>query len=76
MPGRLRDRLVAIDVLRLGDVDLSIAREEGEGFRSVAEWRHAHERFWNEEVIPNLPGGFAEPLSDETRIVIERFRRG
>jgi uncharacterized protein YhfF len=64
--------LLAVDVIRLGDADLSLARDEGEGFESVSEWRQAHERFWREEVIPNLPEGFA--LTDDTEIVVERFR--
>jgi uncharacterized protein YhfF len=46
-----------------GEVDLQFARDEGEGFESVAEWRAAHERFWADHQI-----------SDETLIVCERFR--
>jgi uncharacterized protein YhfF len=64
--------LVAVDVIRLGDADLRLAFDEGEGFKTVSEWREAHERFWREEVIPNLPEGFA--LTDDTEIVVERFR--
>src|SRR4051794_41818112 len=52
----------AVDVIRLGDVDLALAREEGEGFGSVAEWRQAHVRFWTREVIPRLPKSMASPL--------------
>jgi uncharacterized protein YhfF len=64
----------AVDVIRLGDVDLTLAREEGEGFRSVAEWREAHERFWAEEVMPRLPANMAGPLADDAKIVVVRFR--
>jgi uncharacterized protein YhfF len=64
--------LLAVDVIRLGDADLSLARDEGEGFESVAEWREAHERFWSDEVIPELPDGLT--LSDDTEVVVERFR--
>jgi uncharacterized protein YhfF len=64
--------LLAVDVIRLGDADLSLARDEGEGFESVAEWREAHERFWSDEVIPELPNGLT--LSDDTEVVVERFR--
>jgi uncharacterized protein YhfF len=66
--------IVAVDVIRLGDADLRLAVEEGEGFRSVAEWREAHERFWNDEVKPHIPGRFAWRLDDDTQIVVERFR--
>ncbi len=44
-------------------VDLQFARDEGEGFESVADWRAAHERFWADREI-----------TDETLIVCERFR--
>jgi uncharacterized protein YhfF len=59
--------LTAVDVIRLGDADLSLTEDEGEGYNSVNEWRREHERFWRE-------GGFADPLTDDTRIVVERFR--
>ena len=66
--------IVAVDVIRLADADLRLAVEEGEGFGSVAEWREAHERFWNDEVKPQLRGGSAWQLDDDTRVVVERFR--
>ena len=50
-------------VVRAGDVDLDFARDEGEGFESVADWREAHERFWADHEI-----------TDDTLIVAERFR--
>jgi uncharacterized protein YhfF len=46
-----------------GEIDLQFARDEGEGFETVAEWRAAHERFWSDQEI-----------TDETLIVAERFR--
>jgi uncharacterized protein YhfF len=49
--------------LRVGDIDLAFALDEGEGFSTVEEWRIEHERFWAD----------AE-LSDDTVIVAERFR--
>jgi uncharacterized protein YhfF len=65
---------LAVDVIRLGDADLRLAVAEGEGFESVAHWRAEHERFWNDEVLPTLPAEAAVPLSDETRVVVQRFR--
>jgi uncharacterized protein YhfF len=52
-----------VRVLRAGDVDLSFARDEGEGFETVTEWRRAHEDFWA-----------AHEIGDDTLIVAERFR--
>lgn len=66
--------LTAVDVIRLCDADHDLAREEGEGFNTVTEWRREHERFWRERVIPTLSGPLAVELTDETRIVVERFR--
>jgi uncharacterized protein YhfF len=66
--------LLSVEVIRLGDADMDLAREEGEGFKTVTEWRLEHERFWREEVIPELSGPLAVELTDETRIVVERFR--
>lgn len=54
-------------VLPLGEVDLAFARDEGEGFESVADWRVAHEGFWASH--------FADvAVDDDTPIVAERFR--
>ncbi len=64
----------AVDVIRLGDADLALAHEEGEGFESVAEWRLAHERFWAEDVMPRLPANLAGPLNDDAKVVVVRFR--
>jgi uncharacterized protein YhfF len=64
--------LTAVEVIALGDVALDLAKAEAEGFESVAEWREAHERFWSDEVIPELPDGLT--LRDDTEVVIERFR--
>jgi uncharacterized protein YhfF len=49
-------------VLPAGDIDERFARDEGEGFESVEEWRVAHEDF------------FGRPLEPETQIVAVRFR--
>ena len=51
----------------LGEVDLDFAREEGEGYESVASWREAHEEYWNASV----PG---VDLDDSTVVIAERFR--
>jgi uncharacterized protein YhfF len=52
-----------VRVVRAGDVDVEFARDEGEGFESVADWRRAHEEFWAGHTI-----------TDDTLVVAERFR--
>jgi uncharacterized protein YhfF len=66
--------IISVEVISLADADLTLALEEGEGFSDVGEWRAEHERFWSEEVIPQLPPGSASPLADDTEVVVERFR--
>jgi uncharacterized protein YhfF len=60
---------VRVDVIRLDDVDLPVALAEGEGFRSVREWRDEHERFWSARGT-----GAAISLDDDARVVVEGFR--
>ena len=62
-----------VDVVRLGEADLQLALDEGEGFASVAAWREAHEEFWRKEILPDL-GLPEEWLDDDTMVVVERFR--
>ena len=50
-------------IVRAGDVDLAFARDEGEGYESVEQWRTAHERFW-----------VGQEITDDTMIVALRFR--
>jgi uncharacterized protein YhfF len=49
-------------VVPAAEIDEQFARDEGEGFDSVDEWRIAHERFFN------------QPIGPDTRIVAVRFR--
>ena len=44
-----------------GEIDIEFARDEGEGFESVDDWRVAHEEFFQQELTP------------ETMIVAVRF---
>jgi len=43
-------------------IDVQFARDEGEGFETVEDWRVAHERF------------FERPIRPDTEIVAIRFR--
>lgn len=45
-----------------GEIDVAFARDEGEGFESVEDWRLAHEQF------------FQQPIAPDTEIVAIRFR--
>jgi uncharacterized protein YhfF len=59
---------------RLADVTLEHAINEGEGHRTVAEWRKAHENFWSS---PEFLAELDDPdfrLGDDTMVVCERFR--
>jgi uncharacterized protein YhfF len=44
------------------EIDVAFARDEGEGFESVEDWRVAHEDF------------FQQPIAPDTEIVAIRFR--
>ena len=48
-------------VVPAGEVDVQFARDEGEGFESVEDWRVAHERF------------FERPIPDDLLISAVRF---
>jgi uncharacterized protein YhfF len=63
-----------VRVIPVGMVDLDFAREEGEGFTSVAEWRQAHERFWHSREMREALGDETLRVGDETAVVAERFR--
>ncbi|MFD8020997.1 ASCH domain-containing protein [Streptomyces lavendulae] len=66
--------LTEVRVLRLAEVDLRHALDEGEGYASVAEWRTSHEGFWHS---PELRAAMGDPhftVGDDTLVVTERFR--
>jgi uncharacterized protein YhfF len=54
--------LTEVRVVPASEIDLEFARDEGEGFQSVEDWRVAHERF------------FERPLEPSTLIEAIRFR--
>jgi uncharacterized protein YhfF len=60
-----------VRVVRAGDVDERFAIDEGEGFRSVADWRAAHERFWNSDAYREEVS--AVTIDYDTLVVCERF---
>jgi uncharacterized protein YhfF len=68
--------LTEVSIRRMADVDVQFAIDEGERFASVAEWRAAHENFW-EGYMDEIRAGVGDPtfsLTDDTLVVCERFR--
>ena len=65
--------LTDVRVVRLADVDLRHALDEGEGDRSVAQWRASHEKFWHG---PEMRAEFGADFTvdDDTLVVAQRFR--
>ena len=66
--------LTDVRVVRLGDIDLAHARDEGEGFETVADWRAGHERFWHGPEYRAYLGDPDFTVDDDTLAVTERFR--
>lgn len=60
--------------VRLALVPWSHARDEGEGYSSVAEWRAGHEPFWHSKGMRNSLGDPFFTVDDNTMIVLEGFR--
>ena len=63
-----------VAVKRLGEVDLRFAIDEGEGFRTLEEWRAAHLSFFTS---PELVAALGDPpveVDDDTLVVCTRFR--
>lgn len=66
--------MTEVRVTRLGDVDLDHARDEGEGYDSVADWRAGHEGFWHGTDYRGWLGDPDFVVTDDTSAVLERFR--
>lgn len=63
-----------VRVVGIGDIGLSHAAGEGEGYASVAEWRSGHERFWHSPEYRRYRGDPAFTVNDGTLAVAQRFR--
>lgn len=60
-------------VVPIREIDERFARDEGEGYTSVAEWLAAHTRFWHSpESVAHL--GEKPVIDGDTLVVKERFR--
>lgn len=62
-----------VRVVRLADVDLQHALDEGEGYDSVQEWRSGHEEFWYSAEVRAEMGDPNFTVDDDTLVVVERF---
>lgn len=64
------------EVTTIAGVTDDFARAEGEGFADTADWRIAHERFWN-GYLAEIRSSVGDPgftLSDTTEVVCQWFR--
>lgn len=66
----------AVTTVPLGQIDLEVARPEGEGFATVADWRRVHVAFWNRwrDDIRQALGDPSWELPDDEPVVVEYFR--
>jgi uncharacterized protein YhfF len=75
-----KDRRVAaieltdVRVVRLADVDIQHALDEGEGDESVAQWRAGHESFWHSAEVRAELGDPEFAINDDTLVLAQRFR--
>ncbi|MDI2129985.1 ASCH domain-containing protein [Yinghuangia seranimata] len=65
--------ITEVRVVRLADVDWPHARDEGEGFTSVAAWRADHEKFWHSPEMRDAMGDPEFTVHDDTLVVAKRF---
>jgi uncharacterized protein YhfF len=63
-----------VRVIRVGDVDLRHAIDEGEGYETVQQWRTSHAEFWHSTDVRDELGDPDFRVDDDTLIVAERFR--
>jgi uncharacterized protein YhfF len=66
--------VVAVQVVRVGDVDLEHALGEGEGYVTLADWRAGHEAFWHSAEMRENVGDPAFTVDDDTLAVAIGFR--
>jgi uncharacterized protein YhfF len=63
----------AVRRLRLSEVDLEHAMDEGEDFETVAQWRAEHEKFWHSEKMRAVLRAPDFAVDDETIVIAQRF---
>lgn len=65
--------LVEVRVVPVKEIDDDYARAEGRGYADAAEWRAAHEEFFQSEGVREYLGR-TPVIGDDTLVVAERFR--
>lgn len=66
--------VTGLEQVRLSDVPWEHARDEGEGYSSIAEWRAGHESYWHSGDMRDFMGDPSFTVNDDTIVVLERFR--
>jgi uncharacterized protein YhfF len=66
--------LTEVRTVRLADMDLRHAVDEGEGDATVAQWRAGHERFWHSAEVRAELGDPGFTVDDDTVVLAQRFR--
>ncbi|SBT28737.1 MULTISPECIES: DUF255 domain-containing protein [Propionibacterium] len=67
-------RINSVATVPLADVDQAHAARDGRGFTTAAQWRTAHEEFWNSDDFRAKLGEPTLELGDDTPIVLLGFR--
>jgi uncharacterized protein YhfF len=65
--------LVEVRVVPINEIDDDFARAEGRGYADAAEWRAAHEEFFQGDGVSEFLG-HTPVIDDDTLVVAERFR--
>jgi uncharacterized protein YhfF len=63
-----------VRIVRLADIELQHALDEGEGYESVEQWRSGHEKFWHSAAVRAEMGDPNFKVNDDTLVVAQRFR--
>ena len=66
--------ITEVVTMRLAEVTWEHVLAEGEGHRSVAQWREAHEKFWTAAPPAVCAEAQGRDLHDDTLVVLDRFR--
>ena len=66
-------RYASVSVTRLGLITLQHVLNEGEGYKSLTEWRAAHESFWASENMRQALDDPDSTVDDQTLVVLETF---
>jgi len=66
--------LTQVRVIRLAEVDLQHALDEGEGDESVTEWRAGHEKLWHSAEMRAELDDPDFTVNDDTLVLAQRFR--